>query len=194
MNILTSIVFALIALKGTHAWFCCRILAGIPEATANDDPRDPNVAIPNCKEILKNSQDDCLTKMCQFMDQESFWETSTMATSDKNYRKDMYVYPGGKAEGSHAYYFPSSGKGYCEDITPKGINPLYKTGNENKLGQSNTETLFLRGHYGDYGMAISGTDGVYMRFCGTKTEAGWEKCTLDINLVSPMADTKCPAQ
>jgi len=192
MNTLTTIVFAIIAFQGTHAWFCCRILAGIPEATANDDPRDPNVALPNCAEILKNSQDDCMRKMCAFMDQENAWETAEFVTSDKNYRKDMYVYPGGKAEGSHAYYFPSSGKGYCEDITPKGINPLYKTGNENKLGQSNTETLFLRGHYGDYGMAISGTDGVYIRFCGTKTEAGWEKCTLDTIHESGIIDTKCP--
>jgi len=193
MNILTSIVFATIALKGTHAWFCCRILAGIPEATANDDPRDPNVALPNCTEILENSQDDCLTKMCSFMVQESNWETSLLATTDINYRKDMYVFPGGKAEGSHAYYYPGSGKGYCEDITTRGkANPLYTTGTENQLGESNTQTLFLRGHYGDYAMAVSGSGGVYMRFCGTKTESGWSNCKLEGSVKSPMYDYTCP--
>jgi len=181
MNILTSIIFAIIAIKGTHAWFCCRILAGIPEATANDDIRDPNVALPNCAEIRKSSEDDCLLKMCNFMELESQWETSLLATSDKSYRKDMFVFPGGKAEGSHAYYFPGSGKGYCEDVTASGINPLYLTGKENKLGESNTQTLFLRGHYGRYRMAVSGSGGVYTRFHGTKTVDGWKNCSLYVN-------------
>ena len=171
--------------------YCCRVLAGIDQAESEFIPREEGVVLPDCPDILANSDDDCMLKMCTYMGALSSCETS--ATSDSEARKDILVAAPGQTKATHAFAF-LNGKEFCEDVVTSGTE-LY---NIPEGRRNSVQALFLRGHYGDYSMAFGGSDG-WMRFCGTKTVNGWNNCSVESGIWTGLnnkeltvADIRCP--
>ena len=150
------------------------------------------MSLPDCPDILANSDDACMLKMCSYMGALSAWETS--ATSDSGARKDILVAAPGQTKAAHAFAF-LNGTELCEDVETSG-SYLY---NIPEARRNSVQALFLRGHYGDYSMAFGDSDGNYKRFCGTKTVNGWNNCSVESGVWTGLdtkgltvADIKCP--